>query len=185
MDETDNADDHGSFEIISGLTIRAIRLIRAIRVCNSCLEFVSYIRIMRIAIINGPNLNLLGKRETDIYGNESFDAYFLKLKDKFKAVELTSFQSNVEGELINEIQRVGFEYDGIVLNPGGYTHTSVAVGDAVAAIIAPVVEVHISNIFGREEFRKLSHVSGKAVGVISGLGLQGYDLAIRFLTGQI
>ncbi|MEP7166134.1 MAG: type II 3-dehydroquinate dehydratase [Ferruginibacter sp.] len=133
---------------------------------------------MRIAIINGPNLNLLGKRETDIYGNESFDVYLQQLKDKFTTVELTYFQSNVEGELINEIQRVGFDHDGIILNPGGYTHTSIAIGDAVAAITTPVIEVHISNIFGREDFRKLSHVSGKAVGVISGLGLNGYALAV-------
>ena len=135
---------------------------------------------MKIAIINGPNLNLLGKRETDIYGNESFDSYLQQLENKFPAVELIYFQSNVEGELINEIQRVGFDHDGIIFNPGGYTHTSVAIGDAVVAIKTPVVEVHISNIFGREEFRKLSHVSGKAVGVISGLGLKGYELAIKY-----
>ena len=135
---------------------------------------------MRIAIINGPNLNLLGKRETDIYGNESFDTYLPKLKSKFPAADITYFQSNVEGELINEIQRVGFEFDGIIFNPGGYTHTSVAIGDAVAAVKTKVIEVHISNIFGREEFRKLSHVSGKAVGVISGLGLKGYDLAVDY-----
>lgn len=135
---------------------------------------------MRIAIINGPNLNLLGKRETDIYGNESFDTYLQKLKEKFNKIEITYFQSNIEGELINEIQRVGFDHDGIIFNPGGYTHTSVAIGDAVAAVKTPVVEVHISNIFGREEFRKLSHVSGKAVGVISGLGLKGYELAVNY-----
>jgi 3-dehydroquinate dehydratase II len=135
---------------------------------------------MKIAIINGPNLNLLGKRETDIYGDESFDKYFEKLKTSFPEVEFHYFQSNVEGELINELQAVGFSYDGILFNPGGYTHTSVALGDAIAAIKTPVVEVHISNIFGREEFRKLSHVSGKAVGVISGLGLKGYDLALGY-----
>ena len=135
---------------------------------------------MKIAIINGPNLNLLGKRETDIYGNESFDSFFQQLKIKFKNVELSYFQSNVEGELINEIQRVGFDFDGIIFNPGGYTHTSVAIGDSVAAITTPVIEVHISNIFGREDFRKLSHVSGKAVGVISGLGLKGYELALNY-----
>lgn len=135
---------------------------------------------MKIAIINGPNLNLLGKRETDIYGNKSFDSYLQQLKDKFKTVGITYFQSNVEGELINEIQRVGFDHDGIIFNPGGYTHTSVAIGDAVAAITTPVIEVHISNIFGREDFRKLSHVSGKAVGVISGLGLAGYELALNY-----
>lgn len=135
---------------------------------------------MKIAIINGPNLNLLGKRETDIYGNEPFETYFEKLKAKFPAIEFSYFQSNIEGDLINEIQHVGFSYDGIVLNPAGYTHTSVALGDAIAAIKTPLVEVHISNIFGREEFRKLSHVSGKAVGVISGLGLKGYELAIEY-----
>ena len=135
---------------------------------------------MNIAIINGPNLNLLGKREVDIYGAESFDVFLEGLKEKFPAVNFSFFQSNVEGELINELQRVGFSYEGIILNPGGYTHTSVAIGDAVAAITTPVVEVHISNIMGREEFRKLSHVSGKAVGVISGLGLKGYELAITY-----
>lgn len=135
---------------------------------------------MNIAIINGPNLNLLGKREVDIYGTESFDVFLEGLKEKFPVVNFSFFQSNVEGELINELQRVGFSYEGIILNPGGYTHTSVAIGDAVAAITTPVVEVHISNIMGREEFRKLSHVSGKAVGVISGLGLKGYELAVSY-----
>lgn len=134
---------------------------------------------MKIAIINGPNLNLLGKREVDIYGNESFDTYLPVLRDKYPHCVISYFQSNVEGELVNEIQRVGFSYDGIILNPGGYTHTSVAIGDAIAAIKTPVIEVHISNIFGREEFRKLSHVSGKARGVISGLGLKGYELALQ------
>ena len=135
---------------------------------------------MQIAIINGPNLNLLGKRETSIYGSESFDIFFESLTKKFPAVSFYYFQSNVEGELINEIQRIGFSFDAIVLNPGGYTHTSVALGDAIAAITTPVIEVHISNIFGREEFRKLSHVSGKSVGVISGLGLKGYELAVGY-----
>ena len=136
---------------------------------------------MKIAIINGPNLNLLGKRELDIYGGESFDHFFLSLQDKYANQEISYFRSNVEGELINEIQRVGFSYDGIIFNPGGYTHTSVAIGDAIAAITTPVIEVHISNIFAREEFRKLSHVSGKAKGVISGLGLRGYELALLSL----
>src|ERR1700759_881940 len=136
---------------------------------------------MKIAIINGPNLNLLGKRETDIYGNQSFENYLEELKKMFPAVKFHYYQSNVEGELINEIQRVGFEYDGIVLNPGGYTHTSVALGDAVAAIKAPVIEVHISNVHAREDFRKLSHLSGKSVGSIFGLGLKGYELAVRWL----
>lgn len=133
---------------------------------------------MKIAIINGPNLNLLGKRETGIYGNEPFSEFLEGLHDRYADLEISYFQSNVEGELINEIQRVGFSADGIIFNPGGYTHTSVAIGDAVAAISTPVIEVHISNIFSREEFRKLSHISGKAKGVISGLGLKGYELAL-------
>ena len=139
---------------------------------------------MKIAIINGPNLNLLGKRETDIYGNISFEEFLESLRKKYASVEIHYFQSNVEGELINELQRAGFEYNGIVLNPGGYTHTSVAIGDAVAAITAPVVEVHISNIHAREEFRKLSHISGKAAGSIIGLGLKGYELAIDWLLSR-
>lgn len=133
---------------------------------------------MKIAIINGPNLNLLGTREVDIYGAENFESFYKKLQQKFPAVTFSYFQSNTEGELINEIQRVGFAADGIIFNPGGYTHTSVAIGDAVAAITTPVIEVHISNIFTREEFRKISHVSAKAKGVISGLGLQGYEVAV-------
>ena len=135
---------------------------------------------MRIAIINGPNLNLLGKRETDIYGNKSFEDYLKELQQKFPDVSIHYYQSNVEGELINELQRVGYDYDGIILNPGGYTHTSIAIGDAIAAIKTPVIEVHISNVHAREEFRKLSHVSGKAVGSIFGLGLKGYELAIEY-----
>lgn len=136
---------------------------------------------MKIAIINGPNLNLLGTRETNVYGSTSFDDFLDQLRKKYTAVELDYFQSNVEGELINEIQRVGFSYDGIVLNPAGYTHTSVAIGDAIAAIKIPVVEVHISNVQAREEFRKISHVSAKAAGTITGLGLKGYELAIDWL----
>jgi 3-dehydroquinate dehydratase-2 len=136
---------------------------------------------MKIAIINGPNLNLLGKRETDIYGNMPFEQFLDQLKSKYVNVEFTYYQSNVEGELINELQRVGYSYDGIVLNPAGYTHTSVAIGDAIAAIKTPVVEVHISNVHAREDFRKLSHVSGKSAGSIFGLGLKGYELAIEFL----
>ena len=136
---------------------------------------------MKIAIINGPNLNLLGKRETDIYGNISFEDFLEKLKSKFPDHLIDYFQSNVEGELVNELQRVGFDYDGIIINPGAYTHTSVAIGDAIAAIKTPVVEVHISNIHAREEFRRLSHVSGKAKGTIAGLGLRGYELALQWL----
>jgi 3-dehydroquinate dehydratase II len=135
---------------------------------------------MKLAIINGPNLNLLGKRETDIYGNMPFEKYFDQLKAKYPQLSLYYFQSNIEGEIINELQRVGYDFDGIILNPAGYTHTSVAIGDAIAAIKAPVIEVHISNVHAREEFRKLSHVSGKSVGSIFGLGLPGYDLAIEW-----
>jgi 3-dehydroquinate dehydratase-2 len=137
---------------------------------------------MKIAIINGPNLNLLGKREPGIYGSTSFDDYLATLKSKYPQVDIHYYQSNVEGELINELQRVGFDYDGIIMNPGGYTHTSVAIGDAIASIKTPVVEVHISNVHAREEFRKLSHVSGKSAGSIIGLGLKGYELALQYLT---
>jgi 3-dehydroquinate dehydratase-2 len=135
---------------------------------------------MQIAIINGPNLNLLGTREPEVYGNRTFEQYFGELQKKYPAVTFSYFQSNVEGELVNELQRAGAAADGIVLNPGGYTHTSVAIGDAIAAIKAPVIEVHISNVQAREDFRKLSHVSAKAKGTIAGLGLKGYELAVQF-----
>jgi 3-dehydroquinate dehydratase-2 len=134
-----------------------------------------------ISIINGPNLNLLGKREPGIYGTQDFDSFFTDLQKEFPNVSFTYFQSNVEGELINELQRVGFDVDGIVFNPGGYTHTSVAIGDAVAAISSKVIEVHISNVFARESFRQHSFVSPHALGIISGLGLHGYILAIQHL----
>jgi 3-dehydroquinate dehydratase II len=135
---------------------------------------------MKIAIINGPNLNLLGKREPEIYGNQSFEQYLEILKAKYPSIQFSYYQSNIEGEIVNELQRVGFELDGIIINPGGYTHTSVAIGDAIAAIKVPVVEVHISNVHAREDFRKLSHVSGKAAGSIFGLGLKGYELAVQW-----
>jgi 3-dehydroquinate dehydratase-2 len=135
---------------------------------------------MKIAIINGPNLNLLGKREPGIYGSTSFEQFFEGLKKKYPQIDLHYYQSNIEGELINELQRVGFDHDGIILNPGGYTHTSVAIGDTLAAITTAVIEVHISNVHAREEFRKISHVSGKAAGSIIGLGLKGYELAIQY-----
>jgi len=135
---------------------------------------------MKIAIINGPNLNLLGTREPGIYGAETFESYFKGLQEKFSEISFNYYQSNVEGELINELQRVGFDYDGIIMNPGGYTHTSVAIGDAIASIKTPVIEVHISNVHAREDFRKISHVSAKAKGTICGLGLKGYDLAVRY-----
>lgn len=137
---------------------------------------------MKILILNGPNLNLLGKREPSVYGTQSFEAYFTQLKNDFPAVELHYYQSNVEGELINKLHEVGFTFDGIVFNPGGYTHTSVAIGDAVAAISTPVIEVHISNTLAREEFRHNSFVGPKAKGIIIGLGLEGYRLALEALT---
>lgn len=136
---------------------------------------------MKILILNGPNLNLLGKREPSIYGTNSFEDYFLKLSSAFPDVRLDYFQSNVEGELINKLHEAGFSYDGIVFNPGGYTHTSVALGDAVAAIATPVIEVHISNVMAREEYRHVSFVAPKAIGTIGGLGLHGYHLAIEAL----
>lgn len=139
---------------------------------------------MQISIINGPNLNLLGKRETDVYGTVTFEAFLETLRAKYANIEISYFQSNVEGELINELQRVGYSCDGVVFNPAGYTHTSVAIGDAIAAIKAPVVEVHISNVHAREDFRKISHVSAKAAGSIFGLGLKGYELAIDWLIAQ-
>ncbi|MDH7462997.1 type II 3-dehydroquinate dehydratase [Chitinophagaceae bacterium 26-R-25] len=138
---------------------------------------------MKIAIINGPNLNLLGTREPGIYGSQTFEAFYSELQKLFPDISFHYFQSNVEGELINELQRVGFDYDGIIMNPGGYTHTSVAIGDAIAAIKTPVIEVHISNVHAREDFRKLSHVSAKAKGTIAGLGMKGYELAVRFFMG--
>jgi len=135
---------------------------------------------MKIAIINGPNLNLLGVREPEVYGKQTFDQYFEDLADKYTNVEFVYYQSNIEGELINKLQEFGFSYGGVILNPGGYTHTSVALGDAIAAIQTPVIEVHISNVAAREEFRQISHVSAKCKGTISGLGLKGYELALRF-----
>jgi 3-dehydroquinate dehydratase-2 len=139
---------------------------------------------MKIIIINGPNLNLLGKREPGIYGSESFESFFEQLKQEFVQVELEYYQSNVEGELINKLHETGFTYDGIVLNAGGYTHTSVALADAVAAITTPVVEVHISNIFAREEYRHLSLLSKHCKGIISGMGLPGYRYAIMSLLSR-
>ena len=134
---------------------------------------------MNVIIINGPNLNLLGKREVSIYGNISFDDYMKNLKSKFTSINLSYFQSNVEGEIINKLHEIGFIYDGIVLNAAAYTHTSVGIGDAVASIKVPVVEVHISNIHSREEFRKHSYISKNAKGVIVGFGLDSYRLALE------
>jgi len=132
-------------------------------------------------IINGPNLNLVGVREPGVYGSMGFEQFMDELKAKYPSVDFSYYQSNIEGELINVIQEAGFSSDGIILNPGGYTHTSVALGDAIAAIKAPVVEVHISNVHAREDFRKISHVSARAKGTIAGLGLKGYELALLYL----
>ena len=134
---------------------------------------------MKIIIINGPNLNLLGKREPTIYGTETFEMYFDTLQQKFQQLELHYFQSNIEGEIIDKLHEVGFDFDGIILNAAAYTHTSVGIGDAVKAIQTPVVEVHISNIHAREEFRHHSFIAPNAKGVIVGFGLQGYELALK------
>ena len=134
---------------------------------------------MKLIIINGPNLNLLGKRETSIYGNQSFEDYFEELKSKYEDIELEYQQSNIEGELIDKLHDVGFSYDGIILNAGAYTHTSVGIGDAIKGINTPVVEVHISNTFSRESFRHESYISPNAKGVVLGFGLKSYELAIK------
>ena len=134
---------------------------------------------MKIIIINGPNLNLLGKREPEVYGSLTFEGYFEDLKKKYSAVELSYFQSNHEGALLDKIQEIGFEYDGIILNAGAYTHTSVALADCIKAVTTPVIEVHISNIHQREEFRKHSWIAGVNSGLITGFGLKGYELALQ------
>ena len=134
---------------------------------------------MNLIIINGPNLNLLGKREPEVYGNESFESYLDLLKNEFPAVALSYYQSNIEGELINKIQEVGFSYDGIILNAGAYTHTSIGIADAIKAITTPLIEVHISNTFSRESFRHQSYISPNVKGVIIGFGLQSYKLALQ------
>ena len=134
---------------------------------------------MKILIINGPNLNLLGKREPEIYGAHSFDDYFKVLQNKFSAIDISYFQSNIEGEIIDKLHEVGFNYEGIILNAAAYTHTSVGIGDAVKAIKTPVVEVHISNVHAREEFRHQSFIAANAKGVIVGFGLKSYELAIE------
>ena len=133
----------------------------------------------KIIIINGPNLNILGKREPEIYGSESFEAYFKSLKEEFRSLELEYYQSNIEGELIDKLHEVGFSYDGIILNAAAYTHTSVGIGDAVKGISTPVIEVHISNTYSREEFRHQSFISPNANGVILGFGLKSYALALQ------
>lgn len=134
---------------------------------------------MKIQIINGPNLNLLGLREPSIYGSEGFDSYILQLRQLYSIIEIDYYQSNVEGELINKLHEVGFSYDGIILNGGGYTHTSVAIADAIAAIRTPVIEVHVSNIYAREEYRHVSLTGKNCKGVLTGFGLDGYRLALE------
>ncbi|RPG64609.1 MAG: type II 3-dehydroquinate dehydratase [Flammeovirgaceae bacterium TMED290] len=139
---------------------------------------------MKLIIINGPNLNLLGIREKEIYGETSFEEYLRTLKSKFKDVELEFFQSNHEGELIEKIQKVGFSYEGIIINAGGFTHTSVALRDAIASVKSPAIEVHISNILNREDFRKKSFLSDVCKGIISGLGLKGYEFAVDYFLSR-
>jgi 3-dehydroquinate dehydratase-2 len=134
---------------------------------------------MKLIIINGPNLNLLGKREPEIYGSQTFEDFFKKLQVKYANIELSYFQSNIEGEIIDKLHEVGFSYDGVILNAAAYTHTSVGIGDAIKGISTPVVEVHISNIHAREEFREKSFISPNAAGVLFGFGLKGYELAIE------
>lgn len=139
---------------------------------------------MNIIIINGPNLNLLGKREPEVYGHQSFEDFFNQLKSNFSDIEIEYFQSNVEGELVSKIQEKGFSCHGIILNAGAYTHTSIAISDAIAAVTTPVIEVHISNIYAREEFRHKSIISKECIGMISGLGLEGYLLALTYLINK-
>jgi 3-dehydroquinate dehydratase-2 len=139
---------------------------------------------MNIQIINGPNLNMLGKREPDVYGTTTFDNFFTELKKKFPSLTLTYTQSNIEGELVSQIQQVGFNADGIVLNAGAYTHTSIAIHDAIASVPAPVIEVHISNVYAREEFRQKSIITSKCVGLITGFGLASYELALHYFVSK-
>ena len=140
--------------------------------------------MMKIAIINGPNLNLLGVREKSIYGDKSFETYYSELKERYKNVDFEYFQSNYEGAIIDTIHRLGFDYDGIILNAGAYTHYSIAIADAIRAVTAPVIEVHISNVYAREDYRKTSMISPACKGVISGFGMTSYDLAIIALLGK-
>ncbi len=139
---------------------------------------------MKILIINGPNLNLLGKREPTVYGHQSFDDYFEVLKSSFPKIDIAYFQSNYEGAIIDKVHEVGFTYDGIVLNAGAYTHTSIAISDAIGAVTTPVVEVHISNVHAREKYRHHSYLAAKCVGVIAGLGLDVYRLGIEYFKNK-
>jgi 3-dehydroquinate dehydratase-2 len=134
---------------------------------------------MKILIINGPNLNLLGRREPTIYGSLTFDEFLVDLKNNYSNVDLAYFQSNIEGEIIDKLHEVGFSYDGVILNAGAYTHTSIAIGDAIKGIETPVIEVHISNVHSREDFRHVSYIAPNAKGVIAGFGLQSYELALE------
>jgi len=143
------------------------------------LYIIPNLLIVKILIINGPNINLIGKREPEVYGDKSFDDFFVEMQFKFRDVELSHFQSNIKGEIIDKLQEAGYTYDGIILNAAAYTHTSVGIGDTVKAISTPVVEVHISNVFSREEFRHKSFIAPNAKGVISGFGLHSYTLAIE------
>ena len=139
---------------------------------------------MKILILNGPNLNLLGVRERSIYGDRSFVEFFGELQEKYKDVELEYFQSNIEGELVSQLHEIGFSYDGVILNAAAYTHTSIALADAIAAIKTPVIEVHISNVYAREEFRHKSYISKNCVGVITGFGLDSYTLALNYFINK-
>lgn len=134
---------------------------------------------MKLIVINGPNLNLLGKREPEIYGANSFEEFFIRLKEQFSDIQFDYFQSNIEGELIDKLHEVGFDFDGVILNAGAYTHTSVAIGDAIKAINTPVIEVHISNVHSREDFRSISYIAPNSKGVITGFGLKSYVLAVQ------
>ena len=139
---------------------------------------------MKLIIINGPNLNLLGVREKKIYGNKSFESLFDELQKKYNDISLEQYQSNHEGEIIEKIQEVGFSYDGIIIYAGGFTHTSIAIRDAISSVTTPCLEVHISNILSREEFRQNSYLSEVSVGIISGLGMKGYELAIQYFKSK-
>ena len=141
----------------------------------------NYLSRMKIQIINGPNLNLLGKRETSIYGSQSFEEFLETLKKRFPEIQIHYYQSNVEGELVNKLHEVGFSFDGIILNAGAYTHTSIAIHDAIGGIKTPVIEVHISNVYAREEFRHKSLITSKCAGMMTGFGMEGYALAITYI----
>lgn len=147
--------------------------------------FVNFAMMKKILLLNGPNLNLLGKREPEVYGSRTFEDFYQGLVHRHTNVILSHYQSNMEGELINKLHEVGFNFDGIIFNAGGYTHTSVAIADAVAAITTPVIEVHISNVYAREDFRHQSLMAKNCIGVIAGLGIQGYELALEYFLKHV